>query len=593
MYAWYQKAVRCYAFLDDCVLPSHDKWKPTLDESADIHNALRGWRSGLPIFSIELARGSCVCMSVDQRHHSDDCSRMFDFLGGSRWFTRGWTLQELIAPRQLLIFDHKWRFIASRDDILLTLEAITGVHKEAFWPGGDAQPRISLSSFSVAQRMSWASRRSTTREEDEAYCLMGVFGINMPLLYGEGRKAFIRLQQEIMKTTADQSILAWESLGPFVHIGNALLANSPACFTGDARNIVWDRKIARSEVRLTHQGLEAELSLHSPTIHLNERFRVAVLDCVFNEPGGHSHAVGLLLHAAKGFKEMETASRALTPTKVAFSDPVYRYTRGRPDRRLIRLPRVYTERPEGRERLLILWEQHELRSIPSGPEIKIKMEFLRAHKDDQFNQWHVIAVYPRYQWFTIKWDLKLPRKHESFAAIALFSNRCGVVFIVLGLTLRLNQHIYNSTKNDVMITYWVLGDDTANWIETDPARQSMSEANHIPRMWRWQGQSHVRCGLARVQHHLEELCRRASSFAAKDYFEHTKRRAMSHKTASLPSGEMLSATLEKAIWSCSNENLALHLHVAPEPQLDTATATEDFFRLHEIDHAFERAQMSI
>lgn len=587
MYAWYQMAARCYAFLDDCVLPSQDTWKSTLDQNAVINGVLRGWHSHIPTFSSELGRSTCICMSLGQRHRSDDYSRMFEFLGGSRWFTRGWTLQELIAPRQLWFFDQKWRFIANRDDILLTLEAITGVHKEAFWPGGDAQTRISLSNFSVAQRMSWASQRRTTREEDEAYCLMGVFGINMPLLYGEGRKAFIRLQQEIMKTTADPSILAWESLGPFVHIGNALLANSPACFTGDARNMVWDRKSAKSELRLTPQGLHLELSLHSPTIHLNERFRVAVLDCVFHEPGGHSHAIGLLLYAAKGFGEMETPNGALTTTKVAFSDPIYRYTRGRPDRRLIRLPCACTERLEGQARLLILWEQHELRSIPSGPEIKIKMEFLRAHKDDWLNQWHVVAVYPRYQWFVIKWDLKLPKKHNSFAAIAIFSKRCGLVFIILALTLRPSRNLENRTANDPIVNHWIVR-DTANDIETDPIQQSISEANHIPWIGRRQGKLQVMCSLARAQHHLEELCRRASSFAARDYFEHTKRRAMSHKFACLPNAEILRATLGKAVWSRSDENLALHLYVEPESQLERATPAEDFFRLHEIDQAFER-----
>lgn len=66
----------------------------------------------------------------------------------------------------------------------------------------------SIRAFSVAQRMSWAANRETTREEDIAYSLMSLFDVHMPLLYGEGRKAFIRLQEEIMKDWNDQSILA-------------------------------------------------------------------------------------------------------------------------------------------------------------------------------------------------------------------------------------------------------------------------------------------------------------------------------------------------------------------------------------------------
>jgi hypothetical protein len=57
--------------------------------------------------------------------------------------------------------------------------------------------------------MSWAARRQTTRVEDSAYCLLGLFEVNMPLLYGEGQKAFLRLQQEIIKQSDDQSIFAW------------------------------------------------------------------------------------------------------------------------------------------------------------------------------------------------------------------------------------------------------------------------------------------------------------------------------------------------------------------------------------------------
>jgi hypothetical protein len=86
--------------------------------------------------------------------------------------------------------------------------------------------------------MYWASKRRTTRKEDEAYCLMGLFGVNMPLLYGEGNKAFIRLQQEIARTTDDQSILAWyccwappRSAYHYESIGlDSCCAPSPSCF---------------------------------------------------------------------------------------------------------------------------------------------------------------------------------------------------------------------------------------------------------------------------------------------------------------------------------------------------------------------------
>ena len=59
--------------------------------------------------------------------------------------------------------------------------------------------------------MSWAAKRETTRIEDTAYCLLGIFGVNLPLLYGEGDRAFIRLQEEVLKTRNDLSLLAWKS----------------------------------------------------------------------------------------------------------------------------------------------------------------------------------------------------------------------------------------------------------------------------------------------------------------------------------------------------------------------------------------------
>jgi hypothetical protein len=82
---------------------------------------------------------------------------------------------------------------------------------------------------SIAQRMSWASRRETTRSEDIAYCLMGIFDVNMPLLYGEGTKAFVRLQEEILKRSYDYSLFAWTTPKPDC-IYEGFLAASPSYF---------------------------------------------------------------------------------------------------------------------------------------------------------------------------------------------------------------------------------------------------------------------------------------------------------------------------------------------------------------------------
>nr|UWK20073.1 HET-domain containing protein [Trichoderma balearicum] len=111
----------------------------------------------------------------------------------SRWLTRGWTLQELIAPRRLEFFDSHWKAIGENKALATSLQDITGIDTLVI-EGGP------LEQVSVARRMSWAANRETTRQEDIAYSLFGIYGVNMPLVYGEGPKAFLRLQEEILKT---------------------------------------------------------------------------------------------------------------------------------------------------------------------------------------------------------------------------------------------------------------------------------------------------------------------------------------------------------------------------------------------------------
>lgn len=121
-------------------------------------------------------------------------------------FTRGWTLQELIAPRHVRFYNTGWYPIGTKKSLANHLWRITRISYLLL------QDQVSLSAFSVAQRMSWAATRQTTRTEDIAYCLFGIFDLNLPLLYGEGKKAFRRLQLEIIRTTLDMSIFAWQFL---------------------------------------------------------------------------------------------------------------------------------------------------------------------------------------------------------------------------------------------------------------------------------------------------------------------------------------------------------------------------------------------
>ena len=123
--------------------------------------------------------------------------------GDSRWFTRGWTLQELLAPKIVHFFDAKWVEFGTKQSLLNSISKITSI-KFQYLIHPD-----SIRLASVAKRMSWVASRITTREEDMAYCLLEIFDINLPLLYGEGLKAFIRLQEEIIRHSNDHTIFCW------------------------------------------------------------------------------------------------------------------------------------------------------------------------------------------------------------------------------------------------------------------------------------------------------------------------------------------------------------------------------------------------
>ena len=154
MYKWYASASQCYAYLHD------------VDDSDE-----------------PVAKPSKFRASI--------------------WFKRGWTLQELIAPSAVVFLTVNWNPIGTKNTLAAVLQEITGISE------GILRGIESLDFVSVARRMSWASGRKTTRIEDEAYSLMGLFGIHMPAIYGEGSHAFARLQEEILKQFPDDTLFSW------------------------------------------------------------------------------------------------------------------------------------------------------------------------------------------------------------------------------------------------------------------------------------------------------------------------------------------------------------------------------------------------
>ncbi|THU90976.1 HET-domain-containing protein, partial [Dendrothele bispora CBS 962.96] len=205
-------------------------------------------------------RNSIVCYAhlFDVRRGSTSSLNFYK----CKWFTRGWTLQELLAPSNVIFLDMDWVELGTKHSLQDFIAAGTGIPTRALVD-------FDGESFSVAQMMSWASQRRTTREEDQAYCLMGIFGVHMPALYGEGAvNAFTRLQLEIIKRSYDQSIFVWS-----MPVGSSeprgLLARSPSEFRASGKIRVADGDTGNSVAStanektfsMTNNGLRINLPL--------------------------------------------------------------------------------------------------------------------------------------------------------------------------------------------------------------------------------------------------------------------------------------------------------------------------------------------
>jgi hypothetical protein len=168
MFRWYHDAAKCYVYLSDVPRAAVD----TNDQSNELL-----WEAAF-------------------RH--------------SRWFTRDWTLQELIAPISVEFFSNDWEPLGNKVTLEQHICEITGIPVEALRGS-------SLSDFSITKRMSWAERRETTRKEDQAYSLLGIFDIYMPLIYGEGTEhAFKRLREIINEHSKGEHIIPLTFLLLFV-----------------------------------------------------------------------------------------------------------------------------------------------------------------------------------------------------------------------------------------------------------------------------------------------------------------------------------------------------------------------------------------
>ncbi|KAF2093712.1 HET-domain-containing protein, partial [Rhizodiscina lignyota] len=205
-------------------------------------------------------QNSGVCYAYLSDVPSDDYDYVLQSkFARSRWFTRGWTLQEMIAPRELRFFSRDWKAIGTKYYLRECISSITKVDTEVL-----KDPKL-LYFRSIARRMSWAAKRQTTRPEDMAYCLLGIFDVNMPLLYGEQEKSFKRLQEEIMKDSTDHSIFAFKGIAqnPLIseYRTHGPLAEHPFQFIECSNNAPIPSASGSPPYSMTNKGLEIEVTM--------------------------------------------------------------------------------------------------------------------------------------------------------------------------------------------------------------------------------------------------------------------------------------------------------------------------------------------
>lgn len=229
----------------------------------------------------------CVAILEDYEHPVGESSSQFrpseDAFVQCRWFTRGWTLQELLAPGRLFFVDMNWVSLGPRFEVLDSVSAASGIDAMYLQNGGWQKANI-------AKRLSWAAKRETTRPEDLAYCLLGVFGVHMPLLYGEGgHSAFIRLQEEIIKEFDDHSIFAWgrrnhAKAGPWNESPSVVLgafASHPSQFQGLDTMQTYSGEEEEPHT-VTNKGIRIRL----PIVKVEGNTTIAILRCHTADPLG-------------------------------------------------------------------------------------------------------------------------------------------------------------------------------------------------------------------------------------------------------------------------------------------------------------------
>lgn len=293
-----------WAWVDTCCID-----KTSSSELSEAINSMYNWYGNAMVCYAYLSDVS----SAGAFNHKTELEHIGEL---PRWFKRGFTLQELIAPLSVKFYTQDWRLIGTKKDKALRLSVVTGIDAAVL------RHECSAFQLPVAVRMYWASSRQTTRSEDLAYCLMGLFDVNIPLLYGEGMKAFHRLQEQILKTTNDDTLFLWQMRSPHDWLTwdgretlstSNMLASSPSDFDrrADCYSVRPEYSFCEPQVMPRELGLRMTLPMRKMEVcdvsqfqlpslvkHVLGHVFIAALGCIVpDDEGGHSQVAMLLLQA--------------------------------------------------------------------------------------------------------------------------------------------------------------------------------------------------------------------------------------------------------------------------------------------------------
>lgn len=393
-----------YAWADTCCID-----KTSSAELSEAINSMYRWYQNSAV---------CYVYLYDVRKTDEGAGfeAWYETFRNSAWWTRGWTLQELLASPCVDFHDATWTYLGNKTILTTEIVAITGINAAML---GGAQP----DTFSIAQRMSWAARRTTTRVEDAAYSLLGLFGVNMPMLYGEGERAFARLQEEIMKSSDDHSLFAWsgdvgEQEGRSgereqgQERGRGLLARSPRDFGGCNHVVPADARLNKSPYAVTNLGLSIEL----PMVGWAMDTYLAALDCKIETSANSRRGIFLRL--------LPDSQDQCTRVSVDGKD-IQRF-----DESLVsqsRFRKVYVRQKQVGSMMFPVQEiygfwlrKFPLRTGPAG-----SVHFLRE-------------VHSRIPWDGEKTVIEIPKGQQGTAGVLWYESRDGFSFLKLGFDAMYN-----------------------------------------------------------------------------------------------------------------------------------------------------------